>query len=148
MSIFVVSAWRGTHSTLQTNIICHEQKNKKTTCQIKLWTVKIKQRVELVLQHSLCKWTWCIGSSVAIAQSHLKYFLSSQRTHNNILLHLLARISRTCVCFLCSNDKHMKPRFTKSVGINYIVSMCTKFCLKLWFESNWYYCNITESRWF
>ena len=55
MSIFVVSAWGGTHSTLQINIICHEQKNKKTTCQIKLLTVKIKQRVELVLQHSLCK---------------------------------------------------------------------------------------------
>ena len=30
---------------------------------------------------------WCIGSSVAIAQFHL-YFLSTQITHNNILLLL------------------------------------------------------------
>ena len=32
----------------------HEQKNKKTTSQIKFLTVKIKQ-VKLVFQHSLCK---------------------------------------------------------------------------------------------
>ena len=23
-----------------------------------------------------------------------------------------------------------------------------KLCLKLWFERDWYICNITESRWF
>ena len=33
----------------------HEQKNKKTTSQIKFSAVTIKQRLKLVLQHSLCK---------------------------------------------------------------------------------------------
>ena len=33
----------------------HEQKNKKTTGQIKFLVVKTKQRIKLVLQHSLCK---------------------------------------------------------------------------------------------
>ena len=32
----------------------HEQKNKKTTSQIKFLTVTIKQQIKLVLQHSLC----------------------------------------------------------------------------------------------
>ena len=35
-----------------------------------------------------------IGSSVVVAQFHLQYFLSSQITHNNILLHLLTRSPR------------------------------------------------------
>ena len=33
----------------------HEQKNKKTTSQIKFLAVTIKQQIKLVLQHSLCK---------------------------------------------------------------------------------------------
>ena len=33
----------------------HEQKNKKTTGQIKFLAVTMKQRIKLVLQHSLCK---------------------------------------------------------------------------------------------
>ena len=33
----------------------HEQKNKKTTGQIKFSAVKIKQWIKLVLRHSLCK---------------------------------------------------------------------------------------------
>ena len=35
----------------------HEQKNKKTTGQIKFSVVTIKQWIKLVLQHSLYKWT-------------------------------------------------------------------------------------------
>ena len=34
----------------------HEQKNKKTTGQIKFLAVTIKQQIKLVLHHSLCKW--------------------------------------------------------------------------------------------
>ena len=45
----------------------HEQKN-KTTSQIKFSTVKIKQQIKLVLQHSLCK---CIGSNVATVSSEV-----------------------------------------------------------------------------
>ena len=33
----------------------HEQKNRKTTGQIKFLAVTIKQQTKLVLQHSLCK---------------------------------------------------------------------------------------------
>ena len=36
----------------------------------------------------------------------------------------------------------------ESVGVKYINTICTKLCLKLWFESDWHICNITESRWF
>ena len=57
----------------------HEQKNKKTTSQIKFLAVTIKQQIKLVLRHSLCK-NECIGPSVAVAQFHLQYFLSNQIT--------------------------------------------------------------------
>ena len=60
--------------------------------------------------------------SVAVAQFHFKYSPSSQRTHNNTLLHLLTRNPRTTsVRFLCSN--------------RWWWTYETKFCLKLWFES-------------
>ena len=36
----------------------------------------------------------------------------------------------------------------ESIGVKYIDNIYAKFCLKLWFESDWYFCNITESRWF
>ena len=39
----------------------------------------------------------------------------------------------------------------ESVVVKYIDGICAKFCLKLWFENDWcdwYFCNITESRWF
>ena len=36
----------------------------------------------------------------------------------------------------------------ESVGVKYLGDIYHKFCLKLWFERDWYYCNITESRWF
>ena len=35
-----------------------------------------------------------------------------------------------------------------SVGIKYKDDISTKLCVKLWFESDWYFCNITESGWF
>ena len=34
----------------------------------------------------------------------------------------------------------------KSIGVKYIDGRYAKFLLKLWFESNWYFCNVTESR--
>ena len=36
----------------------------------------------------------------------------------------------------------------ESVGVKYIDGIYAQFFLKVWFESNWYFCNITESRWF
>ena len=38
--------------------------------------------------------------SVAIAQVHLQYFLSSQITHKNILLHVFENITITAVFIL------------------------------------------------
>ena len=35
-----------------------------------------------------------------------------------------------------------------SVGVKYKDVIRTKLCLKLWLESDWYFCNFTESGWF
>ena len=32
-----------------------------------------------------------------------------------------------------------------SVGVKYKDNIYSELCLKLWFESDWYFCNITES---
>ena len=56
-----------------------------------------------------------MDSSVAVAQFHLQYFLSRQRTHK-ILLHLLTRSPRTtgiAFCVVAINYEHTKPRFTR-----------------------------------
>ena len=42
------------------------------------------------------------------------------------------------------NTRNLGSR--ESVGVNYIDVIYAKFCLKLWFESYWSLCNITESR--
>ena len=34
------------------------------------------------------------------------------------------------------------------VGVKYKDDIFAKLYLKLWFESDWYFCNITESGWF
>ena len=39
------------------------------------------------------------------------------------------------------------------IMVNYLIvkfkdGMCTELCLKLWFESDWHFCIITESGWF
>ena len=74
---------------------------------------------------------------------HLQYFLFSQRRHNSILLHLLKSSPRTTsVCFLCSNRWMMNIRnlvAQESVVVKYIDDISTKFYLKLWFESDWYF---------
>ena len=36
----------------------------------------------------------------------------------------------------------------ESIGFKFKDSICAKLCLKLWFESDWYFCNVTESGWF
>ena len=36
----------------------------------------------------------------------------------------------------------------ESVGVKFKEGIYTELCLKLWFESNWYFCKITESGWF
>ena len=35
----------------------------------------------------------------------------------------------------------------ESVGVKYIDGIYAELFLKVWFESDWYFCNI-ESRWF
>ena len=73
----------------------HEQRNKKTTGQIKFLAVTIKQQIKLILWGSLCKTEYNVLVEVLPLQFHLQYFLSSQTTHNNMLLHLLTRSQRT-----------------------------------------------------
>ena len=41
------------------------------------------------------------------------------------------------------NDEH-----TKSVEVKFKAGISAKLCLKLWFESDWYFSNITRSGWF
>ena len=36
----------------------------------------------------------------------------------------------------------------ESVGVKFKEGICAELCLKLWFESDWYFCNITKSGWF
>ena len=33
----------------------------------------------------------------------------------------------------------------ESLGVKFKDGICAKLCLKLWFESDWYFYNITES---
>ena len=33
----------------------------------------------------------------------------------------------------------------ENVGVKCKESICAELCLRLWFESHWYFCNITES---
>ena len=52
-------------------------------------------------------------------------------------------------CVGTINDENTKPRFErKLVEVKFNGGICTKLCLKLWFESDWYFYNIAESRWF
>ena len=49
-------------------------------------------------------------------------------------------------CVVTLNDQHTKPRFkNKLVQVKFKECMCTELCLKLWFESDWYFYNIAES---
>ena len=36
----------------------------------------------------------------------------------------------------------------EKVGVKFKEGGCAELCLKLWFEGNWYFCNITKSGWF
>ena len=49
-------------------------------------------------------------------------------------------------CVVAVNDEHTKPRFkSKALGVKFKDGICAEICLKLWFESDWYFCNTTES---
>ena len=34
----------------------------------------------------------------------------------------------------------------QGVGLKFKDGICVKLCLKLWFESDWYFCKITENK--
>ena len=36
----------------------------------------------------------------------------------------------------------------ESVDVTFKEGICAELCLKPWFESDWYFCKITESGWF
>ena len=36
----------------------------------------------------------------------------------------------------------------ETVGVIFKEGICAKLCLKHWFESDWHFCNITQSGWF
>ena len=51
-------------------------------------------------------------------------------------------------CVVNVNNEHTKPRFKRKIEVKSKDDICAKLCLKLWFESEWYFCNVTESEWF
>ena len=40
------------------------------------------------------------------------------------------------------------PGSKENLAVKFKEGICAKFCLKLWFESGWFFCNITKSGWF
>ena len=46
------------------------------------------------------------------------------------------------------NSEHTKPRFKRKRRVKFKVGIPAELCLKVWFKSNWYFCNITKSGWF
>ena len=51
-------------------------------------------------------------------------------------------------CVVNANDKHMKRSFKRNLGGKFKESICAELPLKLWFESDWQFLNITESELF
>ena len=45
-------------------------------------------------------------------------------------------------CVETVNDKHTEPRFKRKRRVEYKDDICAESCLKLWFESNWYFYNL------
>ena len=48
-------------------------------------------------------------------------------------------------CVVTVNQEHTKSSYKRKLMVKFKDSICTKLCLKLWFESEWYFCNISES---
>ena len=57
------------------------------------------------------------------------------------------RTTRVCFCVVTVNNKHTNLRSKGSVGVKHKDDISAELCLKLSFESDWYFCNITESGW-
>ena len=55
---------------------------------------------------------------------------------------------RLLFCVVNVTDEHTKPKLEKSLGAKFKDNICAEFCLKLWFENDWYFRNVTESGWF
>ena len=51
-------------------------------------------------------------------------------------------------CVVTINNNHANLGSRGSIGVKYKDDICGKLSLQLWFESDWYFCNITESGWF
>ena len=52
-------------------------------------------------------------------------------------------------CFVVTvNDEHTKFKLKLKLRVKFKDGTCVELCLKLWFEIDWYFCNITESGWF
>ena len=46
------------------------------------------------------------------------------------------------------NYEHTKPRFKRKRRVKFKVGIPAELCLKVWFKSDWYFCNIIKSGWF
>ena len=72
----------------------------------------------------------------------VRYLLESQNLLREIRhitrVTMNPRIQAFALCVVTVNDEHASLR----------AKLCLKLRLKFWFESDWYFCNTTESGWF
>ena len=48
-------------------------------------------------------------------------------------------------CVVTVDDKDTRLKERKIGIIKFKIGICAELCLKLWFDSGWYFCNVTDS---
>ena len=88
------------------------------------------------------------GKSKAISKQHLVWTFGIWKLFA-FFIHIIIQKTKTlrlqafACCVVNVNDEHTKPRFKLKCRVKYQDGICAKLCLSLWFESDWYFCNIT-----
>ena len=90
----------------------HEQKNQKTTVQIKFSAATLNYQIKRLNDIPYVNKCQCFGSSVAVAQFHL-YFLSSQITV--YYCFCLKRIT-LCICLCSSSPSRFCASHIRNIG--------------------------------
>ena len=88
------------------------------------------------------------GKNKAISKQHLVWTVGVWKLFA-FLIHIIIQKTKTlrlqafAFCVVNVNDEHTKPRFKLKRRVKYKDGICAELCLSLWFESDWYFCNIT-----
>ena len=77
--------------------------------------------------------------------------LSKNKTMTHVLIQVkqgVQGVQAFTFYIVTVNDEHAKPRFKRKLTeFRFKEGICTELCLKLWFQRDWYFCNIAESGW-